>query len=309
MAIDTSDEDYLTVTDAVVDRGYKNCVAACRRYFPSLAWMTSNLPTAKRNAVAALSWHLMRCVDLLDLESSDGLSLDIWREVLGDFGDTFLGQCRCAEDAALVDAVGRCRVPKEHLFEMLTAADAWNRNRKFETFEQMDVFTAKFGGSMMAACVPVFSDPPLDHFEQSLACGQAIQLTQMLSNLVPNLKQHQSFFCTEDVSKTGLSVTRTMMRQSSAELKLFVRLQTARIEKRFIVGGKLVPMLDFDGQRTLKSMLDYWWAVFLKMRSNPDSVLRPGGVLTPGEKLKMRTRHLMGIEGKSPVISVGDQGH
>lgn len=302
MAIDTNDQDYLTVTDAIVDRGYKNCVAACRRYFPSLAWMTSNLPTPKRHAVAALSWHLMRCVDLLDLESSDGLSLDIWREVLNDFSETLAGKCRCCEDAALVDTIHRCGVPKEHLFEMLTAADAWTRTRKFDTFEQLDLFTAKFGGSMMAACVPVFSDPPLEHFERSLACGQAIELTHALANLVPCLKQHQFFFCVDDVKQTGLDMTRTMMRKSSPELKQFVRLQASRIEKKFIIGGQLVPMLDFDGQRTLKSLLDYWWAVFAQMRSNPDSVLHPGGVLSHGEKLKLRARHLMGIEGKSPVI-------
>lgn len=309
MAIGTSNQEYLTVTDAIVDRGYKNCVAACRRYYSATYWMTSNLPAVKRNAIAALSWHLMRCVDLLDLQSFDGGSLDIWREVLSEFDETFAGKCRSAEDAALVDAVTRLAIPKEHLFEMLTAADAWTRTQKFDTFEQLDLFTAKFGGSMMAACVPVFSDPPLDHFEKSLACGQAIQLTQLLANLVPDLKRHQSFFCTEDVKQTGLSITRTMMRQTSPELKRFVRLQTSRIEKRFITGGQLVPMLDFDGQRTLKSLLDYWWAVFCEIRSNPDSVLHPRGVLTPGEKLKLRTRHLMGIEGKSPVVAAGAQHH
>jgi phytoene synthase len=302
MSIDTHNDAYVAVTDAVIASGYKNCVAACRKYFSSYAWMTSNLPAAKRNAIAALGWHLMRCVDLLDLESFDGLSLDIWREELSNLDDTFKGHCRCAQDAALVDAVKRFGIPKEHLFEMFTAADAWIRTRKFETFDQMDLFAAKFGGSMMAACAPVFDVGTRDHFEQSLACGQAIQLTQLLANLVPNLKRRQSFFCTQDVKHTGLSVTRTMMRQSSSELKRFVRLQTSRIEKRFLIGGQLVPMLDFDGQRTLKSMLDYWWAVFSKLRADPDCLLQPGGILRQREKLKLRTRHLMGVEGKSPVI-------
>ena len=301
-----ADNDYVTISDTVIQRGYKNCIATSRKFYSSAAFMTSNLPSEKRKAIAAVAWHLLRCADFLTLESFDGLSLDIWKENLNDLGDTFAGKCRTPEDAALVDAVERFRIPKEHLFEMMTAADAWIRTRKFETSDQLELFAAKFGGSMMAATVPILSDTAVQDFRPTIRCGQAIHLTQMLANLVPNLKHHQYFYATDDSQRSGLSITRTMMRQSSPELKKFVRLQTSRIEKHFIAGGQLVHDLDFDGKRSLSSLLDYYWAVFSKMRANPDSILQPTGVLSQRERLQLRASHMMGTEGKSPIIGVSD---
>lgn len=303
MSIGTID-DYVTISDAEVQRGYKNCLAASRKCFSSSAWMTANLPAERRKSVAAMTCHLMRCIDFLDLESFDGLSLDVWKESLSNLSDTFAGKCRSSADAALVDTVKRFRIPKEHLFEMMTATDSWIRTRHFETHDQMELFAAKFGGSMMAGCAPILGAAGTDYFAPAIQCGQAVHLTHLLANLVPNLKQHQSFFAATDIRKTGLSIARTMMRQSSPELKQFVRLQTSRIEKLFIAGGQLVLHLDFDGKRSLSSLLDYYWTVFSKMRAHPDSILQPGGVLNQRERLQLRTRHLLGTEGKSPIIGV-----
>ncbi len=308
MSNETIENEFVTVTDALKERDYKNCLKTTRKFFAPTAWVTANLPAENKKALAALAWHLMRCVDFLDLESVDGLSLDIWKERLYELSDAFCGKCRSAEDAVLVDALNRFGIPKEHLFEMMTAADSWSRTRQFATYEDMELFSAKFGGSMMAACAPVLGADGTDYFRPAIQCGQAIHLTHMLASLVPNLKQHQALYADADVRRTGLSVTRTMMRQSSPELKQFVRLQTSRIEKLFIAGGELVPLLDFGGKRTMSSLLDYYWAVFCKMRAQPDSILDTTGVLSQREKLALRTRHVMGTEGKAPVIGVS-HGH
>ena len=308
MPTETIENEFVAVTDALIERGYKNCLKTSRKFFGATAWVTANLPADNKKALAALGWHLMRCLDFLDLESFDGLSLDIWKERLYELSDVFCGKCWSAEDAALADAVNRFGIPKEHLFEMMTAADSWSRTRQFATYDDIELFSAKFGGSMLAACAPVLGASGSDYFCRAIQCGQAIHLTHMLANLVPNLKQHQSFYADADVRKTGLSITRTMMRQSSPELKQFVRLQTSRIEKLFLAGGEVVPLLDFGGKRTMSSLLDYYWAVFCKMRAQPDSILDTSGVLSQREKLALRTRHVMGTEGKAPVIGVS-HGH
>lgn len=308
MPTETSASEFVRVNDALIERGYKSCLTTSRKFFASTAWMTSNLPAENKKAIASLGWHLIRCIDFLDLESYDGLSLDIWKERLYELSDVFCGKCRCAEDAALADIVNRFGIPKEHLFEMMTAADSWSRTRKFETYEQMELFSEKFGGSMLAACAPIFGARGTDYFGPAIQCGAAIHMTHLLSNLVSNLKQHQAFYPEADVRKTGLSLTRTMMRQSSPELKQFVRLQTSRIQNLFVAGGEVVPLLDFGGKRTMSSLLDYSWAVFSKMRAQPDSILDPAGVLTQREKLALRTRHLMGTEGKAPIIAAS-HGH
>ncbi len=304
MSTETID-DHITISGAVIERGYRSCFATSRKFYSEAAWMTANLPTAKRLAIAAVGWHLIRCLDFLDLESFDGLSLDVWKESLYELSDTLAGKCRTPQDAALADTLHRFKIPKEHLLAMMTAADSWIRTQQFETHDQLELFTAQFGGNMMAACVPILGGGESDHFTHAIQCGQAIQLTHMLANLVPNLKKHHHFYATDDVRQTGLSVTRTMMRQSSPPLKQFVRLQTARIEKLFIGGGQLISCLDFDGKRSLASLLDYYWTVFTTIRAHPDSILHPAGVLGKRTRLGLRTRHMLGTEGKSPIIGAG----
>jgi phytoene synthase len=309
MSTETIENEFAPLTDMMIERGYKNCVSLSRKFFAPSAWVTANLPADNKRAIAAMGWHLIRCIDFLDLESFDGLSLDIWKERLYELSDALGGQCRCPQDAALADAVNRFGIPKEHLFEMMTAADSWSRTRKFQTCQDMELFSAKFGGSMLAACAPILGATDADYLQPAIQCGAAITMTQMLANLVPNLKQHQAFYPVADVQKTGVSITRTMMRQSSPQLKQFVRLQTSRIEKLFVAGGQIVPLLDFGGKRTMSSMLDYYWAVFSKMRAQPDSILQPTGVLSQREKFALRTRHLMGTEGKAPIIAASHGHH
>jgi len=127
MSTETIENEFVTITDALIERGYKNCMATSKKFFAPVTWMTANLPSENKKAIATIGWHLIRCIDFLDLESFDGLSLDIWKESLYELSDALSGKCRTAEQAALADAVKRFKIPKEHLFEMMTAADMWSR--------------------------------------------------------------------------------------------------------------------------------------------------------------------------------------
>jgi len=141
--------------DAILQRGYKNCRSACRAAFGDFVWASSNLPQQQRQGLFALGNFLIECIDLLDLESVSGLSLDVWQEISDELDDTLSGNPGTPTQAALLDTLTRFDVPKEHLFEMLNAADWWIRNRGCQTFDQTAVFAARFGGSMMAACTAV----------------------------------------------------------------------------------------------------------------------------------------------------------
>ena len=171
----------LATGDATLRRGYKSCKSACRTAFGDFGFAVSNLPQQQRHGLYALGNFLVECIDLLDLESVSGLSLDVWQEIHDDLDDALAGHPASPTQAALLDTVKRFDVPKEHLFEMLGAADWWIRNRGCQTFDQTAVFAARFGGNMMAACTSVLGVTRPGHEAAAIQCGQAIHLTQMLS--------------------------------------------------------------------------------------------------------------------------------
>ena len=298
----------LATDDATLQRGYKSCKSACRAAFGDFVWAVSNLPRQQRYGLYALGNYLVECIDLLDLESASGLSLDVWKEIRDDLDDGLSGRPSTPTQAALLDTVKRFDVPKEHLFEMLGAADWWIRNRGCQTYDQTAVFAARFGGSMMAACTSVLGVTRPGHEASAIQCGQAIHLTQMLAHLVLDLKEQKNYLAREDYASCGVDTARIKMRQASPELRHFVRQYTARIEKLFLEGGQVTAHLDFGGVRTVSSILDYHWKMFSKIRTEPELILQSQGVMTRQDKFKLRTRHVLGLEGKAPVIAHGD-GH
>lgn len=294
--------------DATLSRGYRSCKLACRATFADFGWAAANLPQKQRLGLFALGNFLIECMDLLDLESVSGLSLDVWKEIRDDLDDALAGRPATSTQAALLDTVTRFNIPKEHLFEMLGAADWWIRNRGCQTFDESAVFAARFGGSMMAACASVLGVTRPGHEAAAIQCGQAIHLTQMLAHLVSDLKEQKNYLAREDYADCGVDTARIKMRQTSPELIHFVRQYTARIEKLFSEGGRLTAHLDFGGVRTVSSILDYHWKMFCKIRTQPQVILEPNGVMTRQDKFKLRTRHVLGLEGKAPVIA-HDDGH
>jgi len=73
-------------------RGFKNSRSAVRSMFQEAMWATNNLPRQKRRELDALGSHLVRCMDLLDLESTEGLPLDVWKEIRDELSDTLCGK-------------------------------------------------------------------------------------------------------------------------------------------------------------------------------------------------------------------------
>ncbi len=301
--------EHIELTPQAVEKGYKNARAKSKRFFKSQLWMANNLPGQQRRAVNTLLSHLVQCIDFLDLESTNRLPLEVWSEIREDVSDAFLGKCTTPDLAALADACITFKVPKQFLFDPLEAADTWIRNRGFETWEELKTFSCRFGGSFVCGLVPVLGYVKPDYEIPALRCGQAILLTQLLASCVTNFKQNKNFFAVEDLEDCEVELHRVKMRQPSKTFTFLVRLYCSRIEKMFYEGGQLINYLDYDGIRTMKSLLAYHWKMLVKMRAEPELVLADESVLTNRELLGLRSKHLLGMEGNIPILPDQDHDH
>ena len=299
----------ISVDATTLEQGNRMCSAAVKRSMSDFLWIIKNLPREQQGAVQALLSHLIRTADYLDLESSNGLPLDVWCEFRDDLSEAFLDSYASADLVPLVDACRKYDVPKQYLFDMLDGVDGWIRQRGFQTYDELEVFAYRFGGSAMTAMVPIVGYEKEGYEEAAVAAGQAIFLTRILANMVADFKVNKHFIAKADIEETGLSISRMKVRKVCPSLKHLVRLYGSRIEKLMYKGGHLYEYLDFDARRCFKSLMAVHWSMLMKMRLNPESVLDQEGVLSRRELFGMKTRHVMGTETDLPIIPQGGHGH
>lgn len=301
--------NHIQLNSNAIERGYRSCRGAGRRYFKAQIWTSVNLPRDQRRALDAVLFNLMRTLDLLDLESADGRSLDVWFEVRDDLSDAFRGQCASVELAALVDATRRFNIPKQFIFDPLRGADLWIRNQKFKTFGELETFCSYVGGSSLVSAMPILGVVKPDFEIFAIECGKAIMLTQLLANCVNDMKHNKVYFAQDDIIKCELDIPRLKLRHPSPSLVHFVRLYASRIEKMFFCAKHLAEYLDFDGKRTLKSLLAIHWQMLLKMQLTPETILGDQGVLSRQDRLALKSRHLLGLERDIPIFIDSNAKH
>lgn len=295
--------EHIELNSGAIERGYKSCRNSVRSFFRGQLWPAINLPSDQRRALDTILYNLMRALDLLDLESSDGRSLDVWYEIRDDLSDAFQDRCSSIELAALVDTSRRFAIPKQFLFDPLRGADLWIRNRKFESFEDLDLFCSYIGGSSLVSAMPVLGVVSPEFEVDAIECGKAIMLTHVLANCVNDIKRNRYLLAQRDLIECEVDIPRLKLRRPSKSFRHLVRLYVSRIEQMMRSSRHLGHHLDFDGQRSLKAVMATNWKMLLKMQVDPEIILSPEGVLSQREQLVLRSRHLMGIETKIPVFA------
>ncbi|QEG21162.1 squalene/phytoene synthase family protein [Mariniblastus fucicola] len=299
----------MPTSNETLQRGFKSARSAVRSMFRDSIWVCNNLPGEKRRELDVLGSHLVRCLDMLDLESSEGLPLDVWKEIRDELSDAFCGNPATAEQAALAAVVERYQIPKQFIFDMVNGADYWIRFRNFQTWEQLDTFASNLGGSAMAASCKLVGVSKPGYEVPALKCGKAIFLTQRLAKCYTDLKANRNFLAAEDLDRFKLEIHRVKMKQECPELKRFVRFTASRLEKLFVEAGKLIPYLNFDGARSVTSLLCMHWRMLTRLRLEPESIYNPQGVLTRRDLLGLKSRHVLGVEGGIPIIPNRNDHH
>ena len=291
-----------------LEQGYKACRKQVKKDLKPWSWLISNVGGDNKKGVYALLHQFLQTSEMLDLESTDGQVLAISKEIYQDLANALAGEFASPELAALADTCQRYNVDPQCFFNSMKAAVTWVAKRSFHTFEQLDDFCEAFGGSMMTALSPVIGVVKPDYEHAATACGKAIMLTQILANCVNDMKRNRNFLAKQDLANSKVDVSRMKMRRPSEETKHLVRLYTSRLEPMFQEAGHLVGTLDFDGKRTLTSLLASCWKMVSKMKVDPNCILSPEGVLTKSEKFSLRSKHLLGMDANLPFVPE-DHGH
>ncbi len=304
-----SKENGASSTGGNLEAGRRSCRTAVKKFCRDSLWIMGNLPGDEKTGCVCVLHHLMRVLDLLDLSSVDGSTLDVWQEVYDELSDALQGKTASPELVALADTVERFQIPQQFVFDPLLAADDWMRNRRHETFDHLERFVSRIGGSALVAAVTVTGvKPGSDFHSRAVEAGKAMMLTRLLANCVEDANRGRLFLAEEDLGSCEVDVHRMQLRQPGKPIAWLVRLYAARIEKMFAAGGELIHDLDFDAARSFKSLLTMHWKMLNQLRMEPELILQNGSPLSTSTLLRLRARHLMGIEGNASILPAASQG-
>lgn len=301
--------DQIRRDSTTLDHGYQTSHAAVKKFYRDYQWMVGNLPRDQRLSLDTLLHYGLRVSQLLDLESTDGSPLKVWNDFLKNQTDAMEDNYASVELVALVDTIRKYQVPESLLFDSLSAAEKWIHQRKFETFDELASFAGEFGGSLLTAVVPVLGFIKPGYEKAANECGKAILLTQLLAHCAEDAKRNKVFVAQQDLEECEIVVEQLKLRQTGKPLKHLVRLYCWRIEKILLEGGKLALFLDYDGRRSLTSLLATHWRMLMQMKLEPESVMNEDGVLSRRDWFGLKSRHLLGLEGNVPVIPTEEQQH
>ena len=306
-----SDEKVFEVSGEDLAAGRRSCRTAAKKFYQSSLWVMGNLPGDEKTGCFCVLHHLMRVLDMLDLSSVDGQTLDVWQEFHDDLEQALRGSSSSPELAALAETVNRFQIPEQFVFDPLMAADTWICNRRHQTFDQLEQFAGQIGGSTLAAAITIAGVKSYaDYHARAIEAGKAMMLTRLLANCVEDANRGRLFLAEEDLGECEVDMTRLQLRQSAKPATWLVRLYASRIEKMFISGGELIHDLEFDAARSFKSLLTMHWKILNQLRVEPDLILRADSLLSTSELLRLRARHLLGLEGNASILPAANHnGH
>ncbi|SDK81159.1 farnesyl-diphosphate farnesyltransferase [Actinopolyspora mzabensis] len=282
-----------------VREAYRYCERLTRTQARNFSYGIRLLPPAKRGALSAVYAFARRVDDIGDGSLSSEqklLRLQQARHDLDDVGPD-------AKDpvlVALADATRRSPVPLEAFHELIDGCEADVQGTRYETFEQLTHYCRCVAGSVGRLSLGVFGHEVTGLAAQRAdALGVALQLTNILRDLLEDRRGGRVYIPAEDLRRFGVSLeldSRGMFTDPRGALHELVRFQARRIERWYSEGLRLLPLLDHRSRACCAAMAGIYHELLRHIADDPSAVTR-GRVTLPGrQKMVVAARSLAGMK-------------
>ena len=277
-----------------VAESYRHCVDVTRSRARNFYFGIRLLPTERRCAMCAV-YALARRID----DIGDGPLPPAEKLAALQRSRDELSSLRSAEPvsddpiaAALHDASSRFPIPLDAFGDLIDGVEMDLRGVTYECFDDLVVYCRRVAGSIGRLCLGVFDTDDRDT-AAPLAddLGVALQLTNILRDVVEDLGMGRVYLPAEDIERFGLD--RNLEGPTSRLIEL-VRFEAERATQWFDRGLQLLPLLDRTSAACVGTMAGIYRALLERIEQRPETVLT-GRVSLPGwQKSWLAMRHMAG---------------
>ncbi|MFR9775699.1 presqualene diphosphate synthase HpnD [Micromonospora sp. MS34] len=280
-----------------VDAAYRHCEQITRTQAANFSYGIRLLPPAKRRALSAIYATARRIDDIGDgtLPPDDKLDLLAQiREALHRLpgnggGDPVL--------SALGHAATRMPIPLAAFDELIDGCAADVTGRRYDSFDDLVWYCRCVAGSVGRLSLGVFGATDPDRAAPLAdALGVALQLTNILRDLVEDRVAGRIYLPAEDLDRFGCSLrlAEAGFADPPERLAGLVRFQTARAAGWYDQGLRLLPLLDRRSAACTAAMAGIYRRLLARIAADPLAVTRSRVSLPGREKAWVAARALVG---------------
>ncbi|WP_343075370.1 presqualene diphosphate synthase HpnD [Actinopolyspora biskrensis] len=280
------------------ESAYEYCEQITRTQARNFSYGIRLLPAGKRKALSAVYAFARRVDDI-----GDGtLSTERKLERLDHTRTKLRGIHRDSKDpmlVALADAAHGLPIPLDAFHELIDGCEADVRGNDYETFEQLAQYCRCVAGSIGRLSLGVFGHPVTGvAAERADALGVALQLTNILRDLLEDRRRGRIYLPQEDLRRFGVTLdldSRGMFTDDESKVAELVRFQSQRAERWYGEGLRLLPMLDHRSRACCAAMAGIYHELLRRITDDPALVMRGRTGLSGWQKAVVAARSFAGM--------------
>lgn len=232
-------------------------------YFSFLA-----LPADKRNAIVAV-WDFCRAVDdAVDEPDGDdpAAALARWRSELARLYEGHEPQT--PQGKRLAPFITAFALPRSGFEDLIDGVAMDLRCDRYETFEELRQYCLRVASAVGLICVEIFGYRDLQTRDYAIDLGIALQLTNIIRDVAPDLARDrlyipvedlQRFGCTEADLRAGLvteNVQQLLAFQAERARRFYRKADTAlpRRDERRLVAARIMGAIYFELLRSIERL-------------------------------------------------------
>ena len=224
------------------------------------------LPADKRAAIVAV-WDFCRAVDDAVDEPGDrdpASALAQWRD---EVARLYGGHTPATpQGARLSPYIARFRLPRSGFEDLIDGVAMDLQRRRYETFEELRQYCLRVASAVGLICVEIFGYRDLQTRDYAIDLGIALQLTNIIRDVAPDLERGRvyipledlrRFGCTEEDLRSGI-ITENMRRllefQVDRARQFYRKAEAAlpRHDQRRMIAARIMGAIYFELLRTIE---------------------------------------------------------
>jgi phytoene synthase len=283
----------VTDVDGGVAVAYRTCARITRSRAANFYYGIRLLPPAKRRALCAVYAFARRVDDIGDGDLAPEAKLRALERCRGALA-TIHPAAADPVLAALGDARSRFSLPVGAFEDLIDGVEGDVRGVEHGTFQELAIYCRRVAGSVGRLSVAVFGTAePARASALADDLGVAMQLTNILRDIVEDASAGRTYLPREDLERFGLASGRPLAGWGDAVS--LVRFEAARARSWFGRGLELLPLLDARSASCVEAMTGIYRRILDRIEREPREVLRRRVALPAWEKAWVAARSLAGV--------------
>ncbi len=232
-----------------LEASYEYCRGVTRNRARNFYYAFVLLSREQRLAMCAVYAFMRHSDDLSDERGASRAALESWR---GELEEALRGRIGPHPVwPALVDAIGRFRIPHEYLGEMIAGVASDLEPRRIETFEELYRYCYQVASVAGLAALHIFGFSSKDALPLAEKCGIAFQLTNILRDIREDMERDRIYIPAEDLRRFGVTEEALGAGKRDKPFLSLMAFEAARAHSYYRESG---PLLDLVAARSRPSL-------------------------------------------------------